>query len=148
MVIKEGIITHEAREQQRVVPYAFIFPGQGSQFVGMGLDLYEGSAAAKDLLQRADEVLKFSLSEMCFKGPEAKLNNTLHAQSAVFVVSLAGYQATHEMHPELRQVLPQYYAGHSLGEYAALVAAGVLSFEDALRLVRRRGELTENVEAE
>ncbi len=114
--------------------YAFLFPGQGSQFAGMGRSLAENFPAARRVFQEADDVLGFSLSRLCFEGPEEELRLTEHTQPALLTVSTAAYAILAE-----RGVLPQAVAGHSLGEYSALVAAGALPFADALRLVRNRG---------
>lgn len=110
---------------------AFVFPGQGSQKVGMGRDFWERSPLAKDLFAAADEVLGFSLSEICFAGPEETLKLTAITQPALLTVSTIAFR--------LLEAEPEVAAGHSLGEYSALVASDCLGFEDALRLVRKRG---------
>ncbi|HUN66106.1 MAG TPA: ACP S-malonyltransferase [Bacteroidota bacterium] len=113
---------------------AYIFPGQGSQYVGMGKDLCAAFSAARDLFDRADGILGVKLSSICFEGPEDVLKQTANTQPAIFVHSLAAAR--------LKQGEPAAMtAGHSLGEYSALVHAGALTFEDGLRLVRLRGEL-------
>jgi [acyl-carrier-protein] S-malonyltransferase len=117
---------------------AFMFPGQGSQKVGMGRVWADASAAARRAFEEADEALGFPLSRLCFEGPEEELNLTANTQPALLATSVAVLRAFGELAPELR---PAAVAGHSLGEYSALVAAGTLDFADALRLVRRRGEL-------
>ncbi len=110
---------------------AFLFPGQGSQAVGMGKVFYESFSLAKNLFERVDETLGFSLSRLCFAGPEDKLRLTQNTQPALLAVSYIAYM--------LLGKSPAIAAGHSLGEYSALVAAGSLSFEDAVRLVHNRG---------
>lgn len=115
---------------------AFIFPGQGSQAVGMGKDLFDNVLAAREVFAEADDALGFSLSEMCFSGDEADLQLTANTQPAILTASVAAYRAM------LAEgfAAPDFVAGHSLGEYSALVAAGVLDFADAVRTVRSRGK--------
>jgi [acyl-carrier-protein] S-malonyltransferase len=117
---------------------AHVFPGQGSQSVGMGHKLYQSSPKAKEVFQEADEALQFSLSRLCFEGPEDELRQTINAQPAIMTVSVACLRAASEVN---HTVSPAFVAGHSLGEYTALVAADVLGFTDAIRLVRERGRL-------
>src|SRR5215203_2313613 len=114
---------------------AYIFPGQGSQAVGMGKDLFDNFASAREVFKQADEALGFSLSEMCFAGEDADLQLTANTQPAILTTSIAAYRA---MEAE-GFAKPDFVAGHSLGEYSALVAAGVLDFADAVRTVRNRG---------
>src|SRR5215212_6453970 len=114
---------------------AYIFPGQGSQSVGMGKDLYDNFAASREVFEEADDALGFKLSEMCFAGDEADLQLTANTQPAILTTSVAAFRAMEsEGFPP-----PDYVAGHSLGEYSALVAAGALSLGDAVRTVRARG---------
>ncbi|MCA9980261.1 MAG: ACP S-malonyltransferase [Anaerolineales bacterium] len=116
---------------------AYLFPGQGSQVVGMGQTLYTQFASVRTLYDTADDLLGFPLSTLCFTGPEEALTDTVNQQPALFVTSLAMLTAVREVGwPE-----PAFVAGHSLGELAAVVAAGCASFTDGLQLVRRRGEL-------
>lgn len=115
---------------------AYIFPGQGSQHPGMGKDLAEKFAAAKQVFEEADKALGFSLSELCFNGPAEQLQLTENTQPAILTTSIAALRAMKaEGFPE-----PAFVAGHSLGEYSALVAAGALSLADAVRTVRKRGQ--------
>jgi [acyl-carrier-protein] S-malonyltransferase len=113
---------------------AYIFPGQGSQFVGMGRELAAAFPAARDIFDRADETLKISLSRIAWEGPEAELNDTINTQPALFVHSMAALAVLQELHPVC-------VAGHSMGELSALTACSALNFEDGLKLVRARGEL-------
>jgi len=117
---------------------AWCFPGQGAQFVGMGKELFEASAAARDVFARADEALGKEISKLCFEGPEAELVLTENTQPAIVTTSVAVLAAIRERVPNLPH--PAFAAGHSLGEYSALVAAGALRFEDAVRVVRLRGK--------
>lgn len=113
---------------------AFLFPGQGSQFAGMGKSLAETFPIARQRFEEADDALGFSLSKLCFEGPEEELKKTEFQQPALLAVSVAAYEV---LKGEVGE--PQYVAGHSLGEYSALVAAGCLEFAAALRLVNKRG---------
>lgn len=125
-------------------PIAFLFPGQGSQAVGMGADVAAASPAARAVFARADSRLGFALSALCFQGPEETLKETINTQPAIVAVSLA-LRAALEEHLTAKSVgerlQPAYVAGHSVGEYAALVASDALDLEDALELVRERGRL-------
>lgn len=116
---------------------AWLFPGQGSQSVGMGKDLLESSPAARDVFARADAALGEPLTKLILEGPADDLMLTMNAQPALVTTSIAILAAIRERYPELPA--PAFAAGHSLGEYSALVATGALSFEDAVRLVRARG---------
>lgn len=118
--------------------FAWWFPGQGSQEVGMGKALAESSAAAREVFQRVDEALGEPLSKLCFEGPIEDLTLTRNTQPALVATSCAIVAAIREAHPTL--AMPALAMGHSLGEYAALVAAGALALEDAVRLCRARGE--------
>ncbi|MBT9148796.1 MAG: Malonyl CoA-acyl carrier protein transacylase [Dehalococcoidia bacterium] len=127
---------------------AFVFPGQGSQMVGMGHDLFQVSPRARQVFEEADETLGFSLSRLCFGGPEDKLRQTVNTQPAVMTASLACLRAAFGEGNGIQPALwngsftgPAFVAGHSLGEYTALVAAGVLSFSDGIRLVQERARL-------
>jgi len=117
---------------------AFVFPGQGAQAVGMGKDAYESSAAAKAIYDKADEALGYSISKLSFEGPEEELRQTANTQPALLATSVALLEVYKE-----QGLKPDYVAGHSLGEYSALVAAGVLEFADAVKLVRARGQFME-----
>jgi len=114
---------------------AFMFPGQASQYPGMGKDIAEKFPAAAAVFAEADRVLGFSVSSMCFGGDEEALKKTANTQPAILTVSVAAYRVLEE-----KGIRPDYVAGHSLGEFSALVAAGSVNFADAVRLVRRRGE--------
>ncbi|WP_059053670.1 ACP S-malonyltransferase [Paenibacillus senegalimassiliensis] len=117
---------------------AFVFPGQGSQSVGMGKDLYDTQSEARERFELADKQLGFPLSELIFGGPEAELKQTANTQPALLTTSVALAEAF-----AAKGLAPDYVAGHSLGEYSALTVAGVLSFEDAVSIVRARGEYME-----
>ena len=114
---------------------AFLFPGQGSQQPGMGRDLCEHFALARQTLEEADEALGFSLSRLCFEGPAEELQLTANTQPAVLACSVAAYRVLAQ-----QGIAPSFVAGHSLGEHSALVAAGSIGFAEALRIVRHRGQ--------
>jgi [acyl-carrier-protein] S-malonyltransferase len=118
---------------------AFLFPGQGAQSVGMGREWVEGLPAARRLFDRAAEILGYDLARLCFEGPAEQLDSTVHSQPALFVTSLAALEVLRAKSPDIVSEC-QAAAGLSLGEYTALVFAGVLEFEAGLRLVRQRGE--------
>ena len=116
---------------------AFIFPGQGSQSVGMGLNLYENYDSAKQVFETADKVLGKSISKMCFEGPEDDLKQTVNTQPAILATSIAALEALKSK----LDITPVYTAGHSLGEYAAYYASGAITLEDAFKLIQKRAEL-------
>jgi [acyl-carrier-protein] S-malonyltransferase len=117
---------------------AYVFPGQGSQFVGMGSELARLRPVARGIFSRADATLGIDFSKLCFEGSEAELNDTYNTQSAIYTHSIAALE-TIALSGEIEA--PAFVAGHSLGEFSALCAAGALSFEDGLKLVRERGRL-------
>jgi [acyl-carrier-protein] S-malonyltransferase len=119
------------------VSVAFLFPGQGSQHVGMGQDVYRAEPASRAVFDQADEQLGFALSELCFNGPEDRLTDTVNQQPALLVTSIAIWEAMKARN----WTPPDFVAGHSMGEFSALVVSGSLVFDQALNLVRRRGEL-------
>ena len=115
----------------------FMFPGQGSQHVGMGHNLYTAYPSAREVFKQADGVLGIEVSRLCFEGPEEELNDTFNTQPAILAASIAALRVLEEK----GVADPAYVAGHSLGEFSALVAAGVLSFENGLKVVRERGRV-------
>jgi [acyl-carrier-protein] S-malonyltransferase len=134
------MVSRSSPAEYEASPQAWVFPGQGSHQVGMGRDLYEAFPAARDIFQEADEALGLPLSRLCFEGPEDTLRQTINAQPAIMTVSLACLQAA-LAEGCLEDRSATFMAGHSLGEYTALVAAGAVGLEDGLRLVRERGRL-------
>jgi [acyl-carrier-protein] S-malonyltransferase len=117
-------------------PTAFIFPGQGSQHVGMGKEFYENFSVARQVFEEAEDSLRFSISELCFKGPEESLKLTENTQPAMLTASIAALRVFETE----KGMTPQFTAGHSLGEYTALVASGAFAFSEAVRIVRLRGK--------
>lgn len=120
---------------------AYIFPGQGAQWVGMGRDLYNSFDSARAVFKQADEALGFPLSQLCFEGPDDELRQTINVQPAIVTISLALLSAIHNMKGDNILPAPAFVAGHSLGEYTTLAAAGVLDFADTIYLTRERGRL-------
>lgn len=130
----------------------YLFAGQGSQYIGMGKDLYESFPESKSIFDKADKILGFSLSKLCFEGPQEELTKTKNCQPAILTVTIAAFEAFKraisfqpsppKADPPMAEAV-SYMAGLSLGEYSALVAAGAISFEDAIYLVSRRGQFME-----
>lgn len=127
-------------DERREPDVAWVFPGQGSQSVGMGRDLYERFPAAREVFDAADDALGVPLSRLCFEGPEEELRQTINTQPAIVATSIACFAAAYG-HLDTLSGTPAFVAGHSLGEYSALIAAGTLSFGEGIRLVRERGRL-------
>jgi len=120
---------------------ALLFPGQGSQYVGMGKDLYEKYKPARHVFEKANAVLNKNITSMCFEGPEEELKQTINTQPAMVTMSIAALEA---LKAELN-ITPKYTAGHSLGEYCAMYASGVMSLEDTLKAIQKRAELMNTV---
>lgn len=114
----------------------YVFPGQGSQYIGMGKELYDAYPEAKEIFDKANQLLKFDLTKLCFEGPAQDLTNTANSQAAILTHSVAALRVLEKT----GRFLPRLALGLSLGEYGALIAAGAITFEDGLQLVRRRGE--------
>ncbi|MBU0895867.1 MAG: ACP S-malonyltransferase, partial [Candidatus Omnitrophica bacterium] len=125
-----------------MVDAGFIFPGQGAQAVGMGKDLYDNFPQAREVFDKAGAILKFDLKKLCFEGPQEELSATKNSQSAILTTSIAVLRVF-ESSSLYAAFTPKFSMGLSLGEYTALVGAGSISFEDALVLVRKRGEFME-----
>lgn len=121
---------------------AFMFPGQGSQAVGMGYDLYQNSNAAKEIFETANTVLNKDIKKLCFEGPEEDLKQTINTQSCLLTVSIAAYSAFMEKTNGL--IKPDYALGHSLGEYSALFVSGVLDLENVLKAIQKRSEVMQD----
>ncbi|MBU1862525.1 MAG: ACP S-malonyltransferase [Candidatus Omnitrophica bacterium] len=124
-----------------MVKIGFLFPGQGAQTVGMGRDFYDASSRVKEIFAHAKDSINIDVAEICFNGPEERLTQTVNAQIAIFTVSVAIREVIRERYPEIQPFLS---CGLSLGEYSALVSAGVLDFETTLRIVAQRGQLMED----
>ena len=126
----------------RMVEIAYIFPGQGAQFAGMGKDLYDNFPAAREVFDKANSILKIDIRKLCFEGPQSELSTTANSQPAILTASIAALRV-YESSSLAGQYTPKFSMGLSLGEYTSLVAAEAVSFEDALVLVRKRGEFME-----
>ena len=123
--------------------FSVIFPGQGSQLIGMGKEFFDNYDLVKKLFNEADEALSFSLTKTIFEGPKDELNLTINTQPAVFLISFSIFEVlTKELNINLNKA--KYFAGHSLGEYSALSSAGYLSFSNTIKLLRTRGDAMQN----
>jgi len=129
------------------VDTAYLFPGQGSQFVGMGKDFYDAHTGARRLFDRAVDILDFDIRGICFEGPAEKLTQTRYSQPAIFVVSMAALEVF-KAHPRASSFVPRFTAGLSLGEATALCAAGAITFDDGVRFVRARGQFMDEAALE
>ena len=116
---------------------AFIFPGQGAQYPGMGKDIYENYNKAKELFERINLISEKNISKLCFEGSEEELKQTINSQPAILAVSIVLY----ELLKKETQIMPDFVAGHSLGEYSALYSAGVVNFDEIIKLILKRAEL-------
>ena len=130
-----------------MVDVGYLFPGQGSQFIGMGKDLYQSYPAAREIYDRAAKLLDFDILETCFDGPPQKLTQTRFSQTAIFVTSMAALEVL-KRHPRMKEYSPKFAAGLSLGEATALCAAGAISFEEGVRFVRSRGQFMDDAATE
>lgn len=119
---------------------AFVFPGQGSQYSGMGIDMFENFDTARETFEKIDDIAGRSITKICFSGADEDLKQTVNSQPTILAVTLALYEVLNEK----VQIIPDYVAGHSLGEYSALYAAGVIGFDELIKLVLKRGELMNN----
>ena len=122
---------------------AFVFPGQGSQYVGMGKEIFEKFPEAKEIFKEASDALGYDLAGLCFNGPKEELDKTFRTQPCILTVSIAIYKVLLS-----KGIKPSVVAGHSLGEYSALVAAEVLSFGDAVKLTEKRGQFMQEAVSE